>query len=129
MPKLWKLNSWNLKKFLPLNMCHMSGVRFQVSGVRCHVSCVICNFVFLQSAGASRWRICYQLCLPRLVSLFLPFLVTRPDVARAVLKTALLLTDSVLPGLYYKQYCYWLINLEWSSSVVAKAPSSPYCKK
>ena len=34
-------------------------------GVRCQVSGVI--FLFLQSVEASRWRVCYQQGLPRLV--------------------------------------------------------------
>ena len=38
-----------------------------MSGIMCHVSRVfLC--VFLQSGGASRWRVCYQRGLPRLVS-------------------------------------------------------------
>ena len=56
----------------------MSGVRFQVSGVICQVSGARCqvsgviffyfiNFFFGQSGGASRWRVCYQRGLPRLV--------------------------------------------------------------
>ena len=41
--------------------CHMSGVTCQVSHVRC-------NFFFLFQIGeASRWRVCYQRGLPRLI--------------------------------------------------------------
>ena len=43
--------------------------------VTCHMSCVMCHllpvmfflFFFGQSGGASRWRVCYQQGLPRLV--------------------------------------------------------------
>ena len=72
--------------------CQVSGVRCQVLRVRCHVSGVTCHFfssIFfwttwwgysvegllstgptpssLQSDEASRWRVCYQRGLPRLV--------------------------------------------------------------
>ena len=49
--------------------CHKSGVRCQVSGVRCQISGVRCHMsnFFLQSAGVSQWRVCYQRGLPRLV--------------------------------------------------------------
>ena len=68
-------------------MCHVSCVMCHVSCVMCHVSCVTCHlshvtchlshvkiFFFLskkiqQSGGASRWRVCYQQGLPRLVYL------------------------------------------------------------
>ena len=48
---------------------HMSGVTCHMSGVRCQVSGVTCNFFFLfsESGGTSRWRVCYQWGLPRLV--------------------------------------------------------------
>ena len=46
----------------------MSHVTCQVSGVTCHLSGVRCHiFFFLQSDGASRWRVCYQRGRPRLV--------------------------------------------------------------
>ena len=45
--------------------CHMSGVTCQVSRVRCHMSYIY--IFFLQSDWASRWRVCYQRGLPRLV--------------------------------------------------------------
>ena len=46
--------------------CHMSGFRCQVSGVCCQVSGVT---IFLdKKGGASRWSVCYQWGLPRLVS-------------------------------------------------------------
>ena len=48
-------------------MCHMSGVRCQVSCVMCQVSCVTCQVSGGQRGGASRWRVCYQQGLPRLV--------------------------------------------------------------
>ena len=44
--------------------CHISYVICQVSHVRCHVSAIICQvssvIFFLQSVGASWWRVCYQ---------------------------------------------------------------------
>ena len=43
-------------------MCHVSGVRCHVYGVRC--------MIFLQSGGASGWRVCYQRGLPSLVFLW-----------------------------------------------------------
>ena len=51
-------------------MCHVSHVRCQVSGGRCHLSggvYFLVLFLILQSGGASRWRVCYQCGLPRLV--------------------------------------------------------------
>ena len=55
----------------------MSGVGCQVSGVTCHVSCVMRHlllyiFFFGQSDRASPWRVCYQRGLPRLVSFLSP---------------------------------------------------------
>ena len=55
-----------------LGGCHVSRVSCQVSGVRCQVSGVTCHFFlflyfFWQIGGASRWRVCYQRGLPRLV--------------------------------------------------------------
>ena len=53
-----------------------------MSCVTCHLSCVPCHFYFkffLHLGWASRWRVCYQRGLPRLVN--------RPDVAGAVLQT------------------------------------------
>ena len=54
---------------------HVSHVTRQVSCVGCRMSCVI--FLFLiysgQMGGASRWRVCYQQGLPRLVSLHITF--------------------------------------------------------
>ena len=53
--------------------CHMSCVTFHMSHVMCHISCVICTFshfllnFFGQSFEASRWRVCYQRGLLRLV--------------------------------------------------------------
>ena len=63
-------------------MCHVSRVTCHVSRVMCHVSPVTCKKFLLfsyikkerlppekigQSGGASRWRVCYQRGLPRLV--------------------------------------------------------------
>ena len=75
--------------------CHMSCVICHVSRVTCHVSPVTChmshvkkkNYILIyiyiyiffylrkkfgQSVGASRWRVCYQRGLPRLVSQNVP---------------------------------------------------------
>ena len=67
-------------------MCHVSCVMCHMSHVTCHMSRVSCQNIFFtlfnkkiyvlfvffnkfgQSGGASRWRICYQRGLPRLVS-------------------------------------------------------------
>ena len=77
---LWIPNhkSWGaeiLRECSPPSTCHMSGVRCHVSYVRCHVSGVTCQvscvtffyFFVWQSGEASRWRVCYQRGLPRLV--------------------------------------------------------------
>ena len=59
-------------------MCHVSCVMCHVSHVTCHVSPVTCHIFnpttkfyttkkVGQSGGASRWRVCYQRGLPRLV--------------------------------------------------------------
>ena len=53
--------------------CHVSGVTCQVSHVRCHVSYIYFFIFFWQSGGASRWRVCNQWGLPRLVLLRLQF--------------------------------------------------------
>ena len=50
----------------------MSRVTCHVSNVTCHMSRVTCPiffffFFFGKSGGASRWRVCYQRGLPRLV--------------------------------------------------------------
>ena len=44
-------------------MCHLSHVTCHVSHVACHMSLFFSSFFF----GASWWRVCYQLGLPRLV--------------------------------------------------------------
>ena len=58
--------------------CHVSRVMCHVSPVMCHMSPVTCHFFCIrkisftkigQSGGASRWRVCYQRGLPRLVLL------------------------------------------------------------
>ena len=50
--------------------CHMSRVTCHVSRVTCQVSHVRCQmfFFFGQNGRASRWRVCYQRGLPRLVN-------------------------------------------------------------
>ena len=48
--------------------CQVSGVKCQVSGVRCHMSGVTCLIKKKNGSGVSRWRVCYQRSLPRLVS-------------------------------------------------------------
>ena len=55
----------------PCVICHVSIVMCHTSGVTCHVSPVhFCIFEkIVQSGGASRWRVCYQQGLPRLVYL------------------------------------------------------------
>ena len=54
-------------------MCHMSYGMCQVAKVMCHNFFSYFNFlfIFLQSGGASRWRVCYQRGLPRLVFLII----------------------------------------------------------
>ena len=52
---------------------YLSHVRCPLSRVRCHLSRVRRVF-FGQSGGASRWRVCYQRGLPRLVLYILIFL-------------------------------------------------------
>ena len=51
---------------------HVSDVTCQMSRVTRHMSCVTCHVLrvtfFLQSGWASRWRVCYQQGLSRLVS-------------------------------------------------------------
>ena len=57
--------------------CQVSGIRCQVSGVRCQASCVTWHidiykyiytfFLLLSIGGTSRWRVCYQWGLPRVV--------------------------------------------------------------
>ena len=49
-------------------MCQVSRVMCQVAHVRCHMSHLFFYFfIFFQSGGAIRWRVCYQWGLPRLV--------------------------------------------------------------
>ena len=57
----------------------MSHVRCHMSGVTCQVSHV--TLFFLQSGGASPWRVCYQRDLPRLV-------FTEPNTAATVVPIA-----------------------------------------
>ena len=82
-PKLLELRTWNFKTVFttPSVSCvihHISCVTCHMSHVMCHMSCVTCQvssvtifFLFWQSAGASRWRVCYQRGLPRLVSMLI----------------------------------------------------------
>ena len=48
---------------------HVSHVMFHMSHITCQVSHVRCkeSQFFIQSGGASRWRVCYHWCLPCLV--------------------------------------------------------------
>ena len=46
--------------------CHVSRVMYHMSHVACHMSYVFFLFVGL-SGGGSRWRVCYQRGLPRVV--------------------------------------------------------------
>ena len=62
-----EMKFWENVHSPPSVTCHMSGVSCQVPCVRRPVS----QFLFGQSGGASRWRVCYQLGLPRLVKLIL----------------------------------------------------------
>ena len=48
-------------------MCHLSRVMCHVSRVTCHMSHVNYYYFFWQCGEAYRWRVCYQLGLPRLV--------------------------------------------------------------
>ena len=72
--------------YLTCVMCHVSRVPCHLSRVKCHMSPVTCQkknssyfffFSFLslkkigQSGGPSRWRVCYQRGLPRLVYKFI----------------------------------------------------------
>ena len=62
--------SWNFERMF--TFLHMSHVTCHMSRVTCHMSCVTCIIYFLllffgQSGEASRWRVCYQRGLPRLV--------------------------------------------------------------
>ena len=69
-PKPWELESWNFERMFtppPGVTCQVSGVMCHMSGVTCQVSGVMCKIFFLQSGWASRWRVCYQRGLPRIV--------------------------------------------------------------
>ena len=65
-----------------LNFSEISFSLFFILLLTCHQYLYI--FFFLQSGEASRWRVCYQRGLPRLV-------INRPGVAGAVLQTPSLL--------------------------------------
>ena len=64
-----------------ITMCHISRVPCHMSRVRCPVSGVQVTF-FGGSGGTSRWRVCYQQGLPRLV-------FNRLSVGRSVLQSPL----------------------------------------
>ena len=53
----------------PTPPCHMSHVTCHMSRTTCHMSLITCMYIFFwgQSGEASRWRVCYQWGLPRLV--------------------------------------------------------------
>ena len=62
--------------FIPIYVscvtCHVSHVTCHVSCVTCHLYHVTCHFFSItkkigQCGGASRWKVCYQRGLPRLV--------------------------------------------------------------
>ena len=80
----------------PCVTCHLSYVRCQVSGVRCHFF----HFFFLQNVGACQGRVCYQRGLPRLVSITA---APRQDTW----------TDTRLPSLEWKKtfiFIYFLLG-------------------
>ena len=68
-----------LREFLSHTMCHVSCVMCHVSHIICHMSRVtfhlshvkiqiyFLSLQILQSGGDSRWRVCHQHGLPRLV--------------------------------------------------------------
>ena len=49
--------------------CCMSRVTCHVSHVMCHMNFFFNFFFFLRSGEATRWRVCYQRGLPRLISI------------------------------------------------------------
>ena len=53
----------------PCVTCHVSHITCHMSHVTCHI---LSSSFFGQSGKASRWRVCYQQGLPRLVSSLLP---------------------------------------------------------
>ena len=80
------------------------------------MSCVMCNFYFFfsflsfgQRGAASRWRVCYQRGLPRWVL----YVFNRPDVAGAVLQTALFEDDHLVSNMEYIYLALYLIY--WSN--------------
>ena len=76
-----ELGTWNVDTMFTIPyvshmsrvMCHVSHVTCHVSHVTCHMSCVTCHVSHVtkknlkKCGGASRWRVCYQQGLPRLV--------------------------------------------------------------
>ena len=79
---------------VPHVMCHKSGVRCQVSGVKFFL------FFFGQRGGASRLRVCYQRGLPPLVHMQMPNEpLLSPLHVDVVVKLCLQVIDPVLQGL------------------------------
>ena len=76
-PKPLDLGSWNFER--TVTSLHLSHVTCHVSPVTCHVSRLTCHmshvtfisiyiyFFCRQSGETSRWRVCFQWGLPRLV--------------------------------------------------------------
>ena len=65
--RLWELGCWNFKRMITSS--HLS------PGI-CHESCVMFHMSHKKIGEASRWRVCYQWSLPRLV-FFLYYFVYR----------------------------------------------------
>ena len=60
----------------PCVPCNASHVTCHVSCVTCHIlhfTCILLNIFFGQNYEASKWRVCYQRVLPRLVKLDLVY--------------------------------------------------------
>ena len=70
-------------------MCHVSRVTCHMSPVTCHLSHVTCHKKIGQSGEASRWRVCYQRGLPRLVFMMIDY---NGDTEYAIIETVLLRT-------------------------------------
>ena len=78
-PKPLELETWHFERmFTPHHVlhviCHLSYITCHVSPVTSHMSFFQKNTFFLfkknrQSGGTSRWRVCFQRGLPRLVFL------------------------------------------------------------
>ena len=89
--------------------CPVSGVRCQVSGVRCIFFSSFFLSSFLQSGEASRYRVCYQRGLPRLVSSNFLILSTGVPRRRSLPKIAARwryrLPSNHLTAHYNSQFC------------------------